>query len=186
MFRKERSGQNGDTLVEVLMSIAILGLVIVGAITIMNRGLSSTQTALEHSQVRLLVNSQYEMLKQLRDSYAANPNSQLGQLWHQIVASSNSNLPSYADDCAVSDNKQGTAFYLEQQGSTVSMASYTASDIPSAVPTPGSGFWIEPSKSTSFSPPYMDFVIRACWRSTTDIDQRTVTAVRLYDPDTSH
>jgi prepilin-type N-terminal cleavage/methylation domain-containing protein len=185
MFNKANA-ERGDTLVEVLMSIAILGLVIVGAITIMNRGLASTQTALEHSQVRLLVNSQYEILKRLRDSYATDPSSDLGKLWHQIVATSNSSLPTYADDCTVSDSKQGTAFYLQQQSSTISMASYTSSSLPSAVPTPGDGFWVEPSKSTTFSPPYMDFVIRACWRSTGNIDQRTVTAVRLYDPDTSH
>lgn len=178
--------QRGDTLVEVLVSIAILGLVIVGAITIMNRGLSSTQTALEHSQVRLLINSQYEMLKQLRDSHAEDSTSDLGELWHQIVASSNTSVASYADDCAVSSGKQGTAFYLQSQSATISVTPYTATSVPVGLPSPGSGIWIEPAKSTTVSPPYMDFVIRACWLGTNDVNERTVTAVRLYDPDVSH
>jgi Tfp pilus assembly protein PilV len=178
--------QKGDTLVEVLMSIAVLGLVVIGSITVMNRGLSSGQTALEHSQVRLLVNSQYEMLKRLRDDYIANPDSELGQLWHQIVTSSNSSNPSYADDCTIGAGKQGTAFYLDQQGSSVVVTPYTSTAIPSGVPAAGAGLWIESSKSTTFLPPYMDFVIRACWQGIGGVNQRTVTAVRLYDPDTSH
>lgn len=178
--------QRGDTLVEVLVSIAVLGLIIVGAITIMTRGLSASQTALEHSQVRLLITGQQEMLRQLRDNYAADPTSAGGQLWHNIVTASNTNNPSYGDDCAISGDKAGTAFYLTQDSTGIASTSYTTSVLPSGVPTPGSGFWIEPAKSTSFSPPYMDFVIRACWQGSGGVNQRTVTAMRLYDPDESH
>lgn len=178
--------QRGDTLVEVLASIAVLGLVIVGAITIMTRGLSASQTALEHSQVRLIITGQSEMLERLRDSYASDPNSAAGQLWHTIVASSNNNVPSYGDDCAIAADKAGTAFYLDQAGGAITRTAYSSVDLPSGVPTPGNGFWIEPSKSTGVAPPYMDFVIRACWMGSGGVNQRTVTAVRLYDPDKSH
>lgn len=178
--------QRGDTLVEVLASIAVLGLIIVGAITIMTRGLSASQTALEHSQVRLIITGQTEMLKKLRDEYAINPNSTAGQLWHTIVSSSNTNTPTYGDDCNISANKVGTAFYLDPQAGAIARTVYTSTSLPSGVPTPGSGFWIEPSKSTGFAPPYMDFVVRACWQGSGGINQRTVTAVRLYDPDKSH
>lgn len=178
--------QRGDTLVEVLASIAVLGLIIVGAITIMTRGLSASQVALEHSQVRLLITGQQEMLEKLRDEYANDPNSAAGQLWHTIVTASNSNSPSYADDCSISTDKQGTAFYLAQQPTGIVRTAYTATSLPSGVPTAGNGFWIEPTKSTSVSPPYMDFVVRACWKGVGGIDQRTVTAMRLYDPDRSH
>jgi len=180
------SNQGGDTLVEVLVSIAVLGLVIVGAITIMTRGLGASQTALEHSQVRLLITGQSEMLKKLRDEYAISPTSAAGLVWHSIVTSSNSNVPSYADDCSISANKAGTAFYLSQQPSGITSTAYNSTNIPSGLPTPGDGFWIEPSKSTGFTPPYMDFVVRACWLGTGGINQRTVTAMRLYDPDKSH
>lgn len=178
--------QSGDTLVEVLVSIAVLGLVIVGAITIMTRGLSASQTALEHSQVRLLVTGQQEMLRQLRDDYVTDPSSAAGQLWHTIVTSSNNSSPSYGDDCSVSTNKQGTAFYLQQGTSSITRSSYTSTSLPSTVPTPGNGLWVEPAKSAGVSPPYIDFVIRACWQGIGGINQRTVTAVRLYDPDPAH
>ncbi len=178
--------QNGDTLVEVLASIAVLGLVIVGAIIIMTRGLSASQTALEHSQVRLLITGQQEMLQKLRDEYASDSTSGAGQLWHTLVTASNSTAPSYGADCAVASDKQGTAFYLSAQATGITRTIYNATTLPSGVPTPGSGFWIEPAKSTGISPPYMDFVIRACWQGVGGIDQRTVTAMRLYDPDKSH
>ncbi len=178
--------QKGDTLVEVLVSVAVLGLVVVGAITIMTRGLSAAQTALEHSQVRLIITSQNEMLKRLRDDYTTDPSSAAGQLWHTIVASSNNSSPSYGDNCSVSSDKQSTAFYLDKQPTGITRSTYSSSTLPSGLPTPGSGFWIEPSKSTSVQPPYMDFVIRACWQGIGGINQRTVTAVRLYDPDKSH
>lgn len=178
--------QRGDTLVEVLASMAVLGLVIVGAITIMSRGLSASQIALEHSQVRLLITGQQEMLQKLRDEYASDPNSSAGQLWHTIITASNNNTPSYGDDCSISADKAGTAFYLDQQATGIARTIYSSTSIPSAVPTPGNGFWVEPAKSTGVAPPYMDFVIRACWQGVGGIDQRTVTAMRLYDPDKSH
>lgn len=178
--------EKGDTLVEVLAAIAILGLVIVGAITIMTRGLAAAQTALEHSQVRLLISGQYEMLRKLRDEYIRDPASSSGQLWHTIVGASNTNVPSYGNDCAIASNKAGTTFYLDQQSTQITRTIYNSAVLPAGVPTPGNGFWLEPAKSTGFTPPYIDFVIRACWQGIGGVDQRTVTAVRLYDPDPSH
>lgn len=180
------SNQKGDTLVEVLAAIAILGLIIVGAITIMTRGLAAAQTALEHSQVRLLISGQYEMLRQLRDEYVRDPASTAGQLWHTVITASNTNVPAYGDDCAITPNKVGTTFYLDQQPTQITHTIYNGTSLPSGVPMPGNGLWIEPSKSTVFQPPYMDFVIRACWQGIGGINQRTVTAVRLYDPDPTH
>jgi Tfp pilus assembly protein PilV len=63
------SKQRGDTLVEALMAIVIISVVIVGAMTMMSRGLAVAQIALEHSQTRLMINSQLEMLRFARDSY---------------------------------------------------------------------------------------------------------------------
>lgn len=178
--------QAGDTLVEVLVSMAVLGLVIVGAITLMNQGLLASQDALEHSQVRLSVTSQYEMLRKLRDEYVTNPSGSAGQLWHTIVASSNSSDPGYGEGCNVSSDKQSTAFYLSQGATGITRSSYSSPSIPAGLPSPGNGIWIEPSRSIDVEPPYMDFVIRACWQGIGGVDQRTVTAVRLYDPDESH
>src|SRR5262245_19058364 len=83
------SSQRGDTLVEVLMAIVIISVVIVGAMTMMSRGLAAAQIALEHSQVRLVINSQIEMLRYARDSYVKDKTSSSALQWQNIVTNSN-------------------------------------------------------------------------------------------------
>ncbi|MGH7237779.1 MAG: type IV pilus modification PilV family protein, partial [Candidatus Saccharimonadales bacterium] len=54
--------QSGDTIVEVLISIAILGTVLAGAYVTSNRSLLAERTAQEHSQALTLAESQVESL----------------------------------------------------------------------------------------------------------------------------
>ncbi len=174
--------QRGDTLVEVLMAVVIISVVIVGAITMMNRGLASAQVALEHSQVRLGVNSQIEMLRFARDQYVRSFTSPSGQQWAAIVAASDQQPISYGTSgCAVSGTKTG--FYVTKSGSQVNRNTYTPST-PPTIAVAGTGMWIESVLSPpTIKPAYVDFVIRACWQASgAGGQQRTVTAVRLYDP----
>src|SRR3954471_3623107 len=85
--------QRGDTLVEVLMAIVVLSMVIVGAITLMARGLSAVQVAVEHTQVRLGMAGQTELLHYLRDAYLTDPLGPAGQIWSGLSTGS----PQYAD-----------------------------------------------------------------------------------------
>lgn len=173
--------ERGDTLVEVLMAIVILSMVIVGTLTIMSRGLAAAQVALEHSQVRLGVNSQMEMLRFARDSYLSNPASPSGLQWSAIVSGSNTNTITYNNSCNVTPSKQG--FYLTKNATQVTRTNYTAS-APQTIAVPGQGMWVETVASApAVTPAYVDFVIRACWQGSGSAgQQRTVTAVRLYDP----
>ena len=173
--------QRGDTLVEVLMAIVILSVIIVGAMTIMSRGLAAAQVALEHSQVRLSVNGQIEMLRFARDTYLRNPSDPSAAQWTALVAASNTNAITYDNTCNVTGSKQG--FYMTKNASQVSRSTYTPSS-PQAIATPGTGIWIEAVQSqAAVTPAYIDFVIRACWSGSGAAgQQRTVTAVRLYDP----
>lgn len=173
--------QRGDTLVEVLMAVVILSVVIVGAMTMMTRGLAAAQVALEHSQVRLSVNGQVEMLRFARDTYLKTATDPSGAQWSAIITGSNANPVTYDTTCNVTSGKQ--AFYMSKNGSQVTRNNYTPST-PATVATPGSGLWIETVLSPSgISPAYTDFVIRACWSGSGSAgQQRTVTAVRLYDP----
>ncbi len=173
--------QRGDTLVEVLMSIVILSVVIVGAITLMTRGLQAEQTALEHSETRQEVNSQLEYLKYLRNQYATNSSSSDAQIWLAIVNGSNSNQTDYSG-CSVTSTKSGTAFYLDNSSGSLAYKSFNASETPTTYATAGKGLWIEATVSSGVAPAYVDFVIRACWPGTGGIEQQTVTAERLYDP----
>ncbi|HSW81233.1 MAG TPA: prepilin-type N-terminal cleavage/methylation domain-containing protein [Candidatus Saccharimonas sp.] len=173
--------QHGDTLVEVLMAIVIMSMVIVGALTIMSRGLAAAQIAVEHSEVRLSINSQIEQLRFARDSYLANPADPSGAQWKAIVIASNTTPITYDSSCTTTSGKQ--AFYMTKNGSQVTRNNYTPAT-PPTVATAGTGLWVESVLSPSgISPAYVDFVIRACWPALgTSTAQQAVTAQRLYDP----
>lgn len=180
MAHKER----GDTLVEVLMSLMVLSIVVVGAVTLMARGLQSVQIALEHSETRQAVNSQIELLKYLRDQHAINSSGTDGLTWASIAATSNNNPTDYTG-CNVTASKSGTAFYLDRSSGTVQKLAFDSSLKPTTFAIPGRGLWIEADPSDAgISPAYTDFVIRACWFGSGSLggQQQTVTALRLYDP----
>lgn len=175
--------QRGDTLIEVLMAVAVLSLVIVGSITLMTRGLEAAQSALEHSEARASVNSQLEMLRYLRDQYSTNKASADAATWLAIVGGSNVNPTDYASGCNVTPAKSGTAFYLDKSTGPVQDVPFDATKQPTTFATPGKGMWIEATPSNAISPAYIDFVVRACWQALGGgAMQQTVTAERLYDP----
>lgn len=175
--------ERGDTLVEVLMSIVVLSVVVVGAVTLMARGLGAAQNAVEHSAARQEVNGQMELLRYLRDQYIKNNASAAGAQWLAIISDSNGNITDYSSGCSVTPSKVGTAFYLSNVGGIVTRTNFDPSLKPIAFATPGRGMWIEARPSTGVSPAYVDFVIRACWEAAnSSAMQQTVTAERLYDP----
>ncbi len=60
--------KKGDTIVEVLFSMAILGMVVIIVLMIMNRGLTVAQAALEIDSVRNQMNSQAEIIRLMSSS----------------------------------------------------------------------------------------------------------------------
>jgi prepilin-type N-terminal cleavage/methylation domain-containing protein len=178
--------QRGDTLVEVLMAIVVLSIVIVGAITVMSRGLKASELSVERTQVRFQINAQTELLKYLRDGYASDPSSAPGQRWLSLF----SGTPTYANTtptvyndvvCGVTSGKIG--FYLTQTAGVVSATQFDFANKPATHAIPGQGLWIEMTRSSGISPAYVDVVFRACWSAIGDsADQQAVTTLRLYDP----
>ena len=67
VFRTKTTKLNhrGDTIVEVLISIAVASLVLAGAYAISNRNVASTQDTQEHSQALLIAQRQIEGLRAL-------------------------------------------------------------------------------------------------------------------------
>lgn len=65
MFIRRRVGEDtrGDTIVEVLIAVAVVSLVIVSAYAIVNRSLMGIQAAQEQSYAQKLVEQQVEMLR---------------------------------------------------------------------------------------------------------------------------
>lgn len=68
IFRRRHNNQRGDTIVEVLIAMAIISLVLTGAYAITNRDLRVTQANNERSQAQQLVQKQVELLR----AYAQN------------------------------------------------------------------------------------------------------------------
>ena len=67
--------QRGDTIIEVLLAITVFSLVGVGAVTIMNQGVNTTQRALEITQVRQEIDSQVDALQAAHQAYSALPDN---------------------------------------------------------------------------------------------------------------
>lgn len=168
------------------MAIVVLSIVIVGAITLMARGLKASQLAVEHTQVRLLINAQSEMVRYLRDAYITDPSSTAAQRWSSLFGGTptyaNATNSNYSDStCNVTSGKTG--FYLTQTAGNVNVNQFDPGITPATHARPGQGLWIEMTRSSGISPAYVDILFRACWSGIGDAaDQQSVTAIRLYDP----
>jgi type II secretory pathway pseudopilin PulG len=177
---------HGDTLVEVLMAIVVLSMVIVGAITIMSRGLKASELAVEHTQVRFQINAQTQLLRYLRDGYSSDPASAEGQAWASLFSGAtvyaDTTASNYNDAaCGMTSGKIG--FYLTQSGGNVVVNRFDDTVKPATYALPGQGLWIEMTRSSGISPAYVDVMFRACWSGIGDsTDQQAVTVLRLYDP----
>lgn len=73
--RRRLQNQRGDTIVEVLICIAVISLVLGGAFVTTNRSLQNTRAAQERSAALKLAESQLEQIKGL---LASNPDAILG------------------------------------------------------------------------------------------------------------
>ncbi|MBR3256846.1 hypothetical protein IKG02_00970 [Candidatus Saccharibacteria bacterium] len=77
----------GDSLIEVLMAVAVFGAVSIGAISIMNRGMYSAQEALEVTMARSEIDTQAEALRFLHDASSeqgAGNETIYGKIWDKI------------------------------------------------------------------------------------------------------
>jgi hypothetical protein len=147
--------------------------------------MAQDQIALQHTQVRLSIAGQTEMLRYLRDGYLQNPQSSVGQLWLSLFAGAspyaNTTQSSYTSTtCTVTSGKTG--FYLNVSSGSVVITTYTPGTL-GTLASPGQGLWIEATKSTGVTPAYVNFQLRACWNGIgSAAQQQEVTVVRLYDP----
>ncbi|MBQ2637884.1 type II secretion system protein, partial [Candidatus Saccharibacteria bacterium] len=81
--------KRGDTLIEVMFAVGVFGMVAVGAIGIMNRGLYGAQENLEVTMARSEIDTQAEALRFIHDAYisnSGNKNSPYAILWEKIAS----------------------------------------------------------------------------------------------------
>ena len=187
------SSQRGDTLVEVMFASAVAALVIVGALSVMNKSLSQTQLSVEVTQVRQAVDRQAELLRYSRDAYKKDEGAASGgsKVWQQVITKSKpaaSSFGSCASAANLTNNSNGdNAFFVNASNINDIQFSTTFTE-PQTFAQEGSGLWVEAvrgsreiAKSDGSTVKYMDLHIRACWDTSVSGEKSKIgTIVRLY------
>lgn len=106
--RLQRLAQRGDTLVEVMIAIAVVSLVLGGAFVATNRNLQQTRSAQERGNAQKLVESQIEQIKNLAST---NPNAIFGTGLpaNYCISSAGAVVASNNAACAVDATGQATS-----------------------------------------------------------------------------
>ena len=200
VLRNER----GDSLVEVVLAMAVLSMVAVGSMMVMNNGNATIQNALERTEIRGAVNTQTQLLTYIHDN---DPTA-----WNKILAKAECNAGSSAAGCNNNSNNatvvtasatkcapSGNAFLLPTSipasGASVAVNSAPSSHIAtntSNISSGTAGIWVDPlsyeapNNGAPVSSPsnvaYVDFYIKACWYplgSGSGSKSSSVTVVRM-------
>ncbi len=185
------TNQRGDTLIEVLLAMALLAIVTLALHSVMNRGLADMQLALERTSVRTAMTGQSNILRALRDDYMAQKTAPApgtpGVLWAKILQSvgdggylntNSAQKPTFNETTCNATNK---AFYLTHDGSGIKLQDYTNQPAVSYA-QPGAGLWVEAYPRGDVSPQAVDVMIRGCWSALGDKGLvHETTTMRLYD-----
>ena len=175
---KRNQAERGDTLVEVTVAMAVLGLMLAASLAVINRGLMGVSNAVERTSVRASLSSQAELLRYVFDDPVTNkdvydkilsrtqPNNNLGQNGCEIGNGSGF----YLSVSKVSASKTSVApveMHELNQAGTTDLANNVYGQ-PEAGDDKGNslGIWIEGDKHDGQKdgmPGYIDFYVRACW-----------------------
>lgn len=205
-----RSGERGDTIIEVLFAVAVFAMVAVGCLSIMNQGLATAQRSLEVTLVRQQVQAQAEALRYMNAAYVAGyqeggtlppgPAAEWAKIRTEYGATGGASKFGQGVDSACPATIPGTAPFIvnARKATIVNKASLTMTpaadaslppysqviyDEESSAVTRAYGLWIEAVPDTGAEIGYIDFHIRACWESVGSERPVTLgTIVRLYDP----
>ena len=173
---KRNQAERGDTLVEVTVAMAVLGLMLAASLAVINRGLMGVSNAVERTSVRASLSSQAELLRYVFDDPVTNkdvydkilsrtqPNNNLGQNGCEIVGggfylSVNNKTGTPPVEIheldSVDTNKLANNVYGQPEAGEVGNNSGVSR-----------GIWIEGDKhdgQQNGMPGYIDFYVRACW-----------------------
>ena len=175
-LRHRCDSQRGDTIVEVLFSMVILGIVFTTAYSLMGFGLNAEQSAIERTQLSNVLQTQAEALRTVDDESqigATDYNPTAAGIWSNITTNyvtttvptnyTANTAPSYSFACTPTTGKE---FTLDTTSDPVTLVAGTQRD-----PNIGESYWIEafqPSAAVGGTPAaddgkYVDFDIRGCW-----------------------
>lgn len=171
---KRNQAERGDTLVEVTVAMAVLGLMLAASLAVINRGLMGVSNAVERTSVRASLSSQAELLRYVFDDPVANK-----EAYKWILDHTGSNVSLGQNGCEIG----GGGFYLSVNNKTGTppveiheLDSVDTDHLANNVygqPEAGrignsnksKGIWIEGDKHDAQGdmPGYIDFYVRACW-----------------------
>ena len=179
---KRNQAERGDTLVEVTVAMAVLGLMLAASLAVINRGLMGVSNAVERTSVRASLSSQAELLRYVFDDPVTNkdtydkiinkytqPNGKLGQNGCEI-----GNGGFYLSVSKASASKASVA-PVEIHKLNPADTDHLANNVYGQPEAAGSkngngnedslGIWIEGDKHDGQGdmPGYIDFYVRACW-----------------------
>ena len=176
----KKRAERGDTLVEVTVAMAVLGLMLAASLAVINRGLMGVSNAVERTSVRASLSSQAELLRYVFDDPVTNkaaydkildpkrtkPNNNLGQNGCEIGG---------GGFYLSVNNKTGTSPVepVEMHELDPAKTQQPANNVygqPEAGEVGNNsgvsrGIWIEGDKHDAQGdmPGYIDFYVRACW-----------------------
>lgn len=172
---KRDQAERGDTLVEVTVAMAVLGLMLAASLAVINRGLMGVSNAVERTSVRASLSSQAELLRYVFDDPVTNK-----EAYKWILDHTGSNVSLGQNGCEIG----GGGFYLSVNNKTgtppVEIHKLNQADTNKLTnnvygqPEAGEvgnnsgvsqGIWIEGDKHDAQGdmPGYIDFYVRACW-----------------------
>ncbi len=181
--------ERGDTIVEVMFASATAALLIVIALSFMNRGLAQTQMTVESTFVRQGMDSQAEALRYARDQWLFNKSvrDDPQSIWNRVLSSNQTpgNPITQFGNCDLS-GQQERDFYIAGipgNGSESPISNpnpvYDSNVVGSdTFAYPGHDMWVEARNNTAEK--YVDLHIRACWQPPFDGPVATLgTIIRL-------
>lgn len=168
----KKRAERGDTLVEVTVAMAVLGLMLAASLAVINRGLMGVSNAVERTSVRASLSSQAELLRYVFDDPVTNK-----EAYKAILRRTKPNNNLGQNGCKIG----GGGFYLSVGGGTSPVEMYELNQADTTTKLTDNvygqpeaardksgnsrGIWIEGDKHDGQGdmPGYIDFYVRACW-----------------------
>lgn len=182
---KRRHSTRGDTIIEVVMAVAIFSMLAIGIMALMNSGIAMAQRSLELTLVRQQIDSQAEMLRYIHDKSSQSGGSFIA-LWSAIKGRTidHANSILNADRCPETMPSGGFALVSNKNTFQLITNKYELSPTYAKISTDrnpiSQGISIQLVRVEGGRA--YDAYIQACWMSVgTDRPMTTGTIVRIYD-----
>lgn len=180
-----RKYKQGDSIIEVLLAIAIFSAISVASLTTMNRGQANLEAALEETVVRSEIDYQADLIRFIYNGYISATSKYKGT-WEQMIESQGGEK---TIDSVCSNNKLQKggkgSFVLTSQDGDVEFFSKTKYAQSGGVPRASnskdekSDIWVTVDEKDK----YYDFYINTCWYAPgSSIGTTLNTVIRLAKP----